>query len=55
MKNVIARLAQNRSGVSSIEYAMLASMIALVILAAVQATGTTLNASYQSVLAVLNP
>ncbi|MGH7555428.1 MAG: Flp family type IVb pilin [Longimicrobiales bacterium] len=55
MKNLVARFLKDESGVSSIEYAILASMIALVILAAVQATGTTLQAIFQSVVTALSP
>jgi pilus assembly protein Flp/PilA len=55
MKNLIARFLEDESGVSSIEYALLAGSIALVIIAAVQATGTTLQATYQNVANVLNP
>ncbi len=43
------RLAHDESGATSIEYALIASGISIVILVAVNTLGTTLNGMYSSI------
>ncbi|HEX3366493.1 Flp family type IVb pilin [Phenylobacterium sp.] len=47
------RLLADRSGATAIEYALIASLIAIVILGAVGALGTQLIATYNSVTAAI--
>jgi pilus assembly protein Flp/PilA len=51
--NSLARFVNNESGATAIEYALVASLIAVVIAVAVNALGTNLNASYMSTSAAL--
>ena len=48
-----ARFLKSESGASAIEYGLLASLIAAVIVVAVTAVGTTLNASFVSTSSAL--
>lgn len=53
-KNVmttVSRLLQSRSGVTSIEYAFIAMLIALAIVTAVNLVGTSLSSDFQNVAA----
>jgi pilus assembly protein Flp/PilA len=51
LRSLRARFGRHQSGATSIEYAILAAGIALVIVSAVQTLGTQLNALYTSVQA----
>ena len=55
MKNFISRFLRNESGATAIEYGLIAAGIAVVIIAAVQSVGTSLNTTYTSVNTGLNP
>ena len=55
MKNFIARFLRNESGATAIEYGLIAAGIAVVIIATVQAVGSSLNTTYTSVNTGLNP
>ena len=48
------RFLQDDSGATSIEYAIIASVVSIVILTAVTGLGSTLKGSYTSVQAALN-
>ena len=47
----VSRLLQSRSGVTSIEYAFIAMLIALAIVTAVNLVGTSLSSDFQNVAA----
>jgi len=52
MKNLysgIQRFIRDEEGVTAIEYALIAALIAVVIIAAVRAVGTDVNSTFQSV------
>ena len=49
MKNVLARFAQDESGATAIEYALIAAGIALAIITAVNTLGTTLSNKFTSI------
>jgi len=49
MKNLIARFVKDESGATAIEYGLIAAGISVVIIATVNAIGTTLNAKFDSV------
>lgn len=49
MRKFFGKLARDESGVTSIEYALLASLIAIAIILAVQAVGTNLMALYDKI------
>ena len=49
MKNCILRFLQSQRGVTSLEYALLASLISVVIVVAVSAAGDTLSKIYSYV------
>ena len=55
MKNFISRFLRDESGATAIEYGLIAAGIAVVIIAAVQSVGTSLNTTYTSVNTGLNP
>ena len=55
MKNFISRFLRNESGATAIEYGLIAAGIAVVIIATVQAVGTSLKTTYTSVNTGLNP
>jgi pilus assembly protein Flp/PilA len=55
MKNFISRFLRNESGATAIEYGLIAAGIAVVIIATVQAVGTSLNTTYGAVNTGLNP
>ncbi len=46
---IISRLFKDRSGVTAIEYGLIASLIAVAIIAAVELVGTNLNNTFNSV------
>jgi len=49
MKALLAKITNNESGATSIEYAMIAAGIAVAIVSAVQTLGTEVNSLYTSV------
>jgi len=51
----ISRFLSNESGATAIEYGLIAAGIAVVIIAAVQSIGTSLNTTYLAVDAGLQP
>ena len=46
---LISRLFKDRSGVTAIEYGLIASLIAVAIIAAVELVGTNLNTTFNTV------
>jgi pilus assembly protein Flp/PilA len=55
MSKLVLRFLKDNSGVTAIEYGLIAAGIAVVIIVAVQATGTALNTTFNSVSGALNP
>jgi pilus assembly protein Flp/PilA len=53
--NFISRFLRNESGATAIEYGLIAAGIAVVIIAAVQSIGTSLNTTYGAVNTGLAP
>jgi pilus assembly protein Flp/PilA len=51
MKTVVSRFVRDQSGATAIEYSLIAAGIALAIIAAVNAIGTQLTATFSSVSA----
>lgn len=49
MKKLFARFAKDESGATAIEYGLIAAGIAVVIVAAVQLTGTNLDATFDKI------
>jgi pilus assembly protein Flp/PilA len=49
MKNLVSRFVSNESGVTAIEYGLIAALIALVIIGAVSAVGTKLSTVFSTV------
>jgi pilus assembly protein Flp/PilA len=49
MKNLVNRLYADESGVTAIEYGLIAALIAVVIIAAVSTVGTNLSTVFSSV------
>jgi pilus assembly protein Flp/PilA len=49
MRQLFSRFLADQSGATAIEYCLLAAGLSIVILAAVNSIGTTLNASFTSV------
>jgi pilus assembly protein Flp/PilA len=49
MKTVLFRFAQDESGVTAIEYGLIAALIAVVIITAVTTVGTDLKATFNAV------
>lgn len=49
----LARLGKDQSGVTAIEYGLIAALIAVAIIAAVTAIGTDLNSTFQGVANVI--
>jgi pilus assembly protein Flp/PilA len=54
MKSLVKRFLQDQSGASSIEYAIIASVLSIVILASVQGIGTKLKATFTTVQTAIN-
>jgi pilus assembly protein Flp/PilA len=54
MKELITRFAADRSGVTAIEYGLLAGLIAIVIISAVTLVGTSLSSKFNAVAANLS-
>jgi len=55
MKALLFRFAQDESGVTAIEYGLIAGLIAVVIIAAVTTVGTDLTAKFNAVATALAP
>jgi pilus assembly protein Flp/PilA len=53
MLNLIPRFIKDESGVTAIEYGLIAGLIAVVIIAAVTAVGVNLSAKFQAVSTAL--
>lgn len=53
MKSLLSRFAQNESGATAIEYGLIASLIAVVIIGAVTAVGTNLTTKFNAIAAAL--
>jgi pilus assembly protein Flp/PilA len=53
MRNLFHRFVKDQSGVTAIEYGLIASLIAVVIIVAVTLTGTDLSATFQAIAANL--
>ena len=49
MENVVARFFQDESGVTAIEYGLIAALISVVCIAAMTAAGQSLLAVYQAI------
>jgi pilus assembly protein Flp/PilA len=54
MKNLFARFVKDESGATAIEYGLIAAGIAVVIVAAVQLTGTNLDATFDKIAKAVN-
>ena len=54
MRNLLHRFFDNQSGVTAIEYGLIASLIAVVIIAAVKLVGTDLVATFTSISTALS-
>ena len=55
MTKLISRFVRDESGATAIEYGLIATCIALVIVTAVQAVGTALNVKFAAASAGINP
>ena len=53
MKNIISRFVKDERGVTAIEYGLLASLIAVVIITAVTNIGTNLNTKFTAIATAL--
>jgi pilus assembly protein Flp/PilA len=49
MTNLVSRFANDESGATAIEYGLIAALIAVVIIGAVTALGTTLSAKFDGI------
>ena len=49
MKNLFSRFVQDESGATAIEYGLIAALIAVVIIAALQAVGSNLSTKFNSI------
>jgi pilus assembly protein Flp/PilA len=54
MRHLLHRFIGDQSGVTAIEYGLIASLIAVVIIVAVQLTGTDLTATFNAIAANLS-
>lgn len=55
MKTLLLRFAKDESGVTAIEYGLIASLIAVAIITAVTLVGTNLTTSFTAVATALTP
>jgi len=53
MKTLIQRFARDQSGVTAIEYGLIASLIAVVIITAVTLVGTNLTATFNTIAGLI--
>jgi pilus assembly protein Flp/PilA len=49
MKNLVSRFMTDESGVTAIEYGLIAALIAVIIIGAVSAVGTNLSSTFSTV------
>ena len=49
MKNLFTRFAKDESGVTAIEYGLIAALIAVAIIVGASALGTSLNAAFSAI------
>ena len=49
MKSILSRFVKDESGATAIEYGLIAALIAVVIIGAVTAVGTSINGTFSSV------
>jgi len=49
MAQIVSRFCKSESGATAIEYALIAGFVSIVILAAVQGIGTSLNTTFSNV------
>ena len=49
MKNLVSRFVKDESGATAIEYGLIAALIAVVIIGAVTAVGTSLSGTFSTV------
>jgi len=54
MKNLLRRFLQCEAGATAIEYGLIASLIAVAIIAGAAALGTSLNSTFQGVSSSIN-
>jgi pilus assembly protein Flp/PilA len=54
MKKLVSRFVADQSGATAIEYGMIAGLIAVVIITAITAIGTKLNAKFNAISGNLN-
>jgi pilus assembly protein Flp/PilA len=47
--NIISRFVRDESGATAIEYGLIAALIAVVIIGAVQVVGTSLSSTFQTI------
>jgi pilus assembly protein Flp/PilA len=53
MKNLFSRFIADESGVTAIEYGLIAALIAVVIIGAIQTVGTSLSGTFSTVASSL--
>ena len=53
MKNLVSRFVKDESGVTAIEYGLIAALLAVVIIVAVSAVGTNLSHTFSTVASSL--
>ncbi|MDQ6702201.1 MAG: Flp family type IVb pilin [Pseudomonadota bacterium] len=53
MRNLFHRFIDDQSGVTAIEYGLIAALIAVVIIVAITAVGTNLSAKFQAIATAL--
>ena len=53
MKNLLVRFIRNESGATAIEYGLIAGLIAVVIITAVQTVGTDIGAKFTAIATAL--
>ena len=54
MVSFLSRFAKDESGATAIEYGLIAGLVSIVILAALQTIGTRLNGKFNSIATALN-
>jgi pilus assembly protein Flp/PilA len=55
MRDLVSRFANNRSGVTAIEYGLICALIAVAAFAGLNATGTALNTLFAAAVVDLKP
>jgi pilus assembly protein Flp/PilA len=55
MHNIITRFVKDERGVTAIEYGLIAGLLALAILVAVQSVGTQLTATFNAIATAVTP